>query len=429
MIKEGKLKIVLVSLNIRENYSLALGFLKAYLEKDMELRERVETIILNFDLRQTRNITISEKISELKPEIVGFSAYTWNINQIMFISKELKNVDPSLNIVLGGPDSSPIAEEILNFSEQIDIIVRGEGELTFYELVKSYSKRKLDLQKILGITFRDGVSNKVISNGNQRLISDLDEIPSPYLNGYIDVKNMEPIANVETFRGCVFKCIYCFENKDYGCIRFFSSERIRDELEYLKQNDVYKVYLANSTFNADKKKMREVCECISKVNSDYKMYIIVELKAELVDEEVCKSLKIGHISEGGLGLQSVDEKTNQNIRRWFDRDKFEKGVRLLSENRINYQIHIIIGLPGDNYFRFIRTLKFALHQGPYQIFPFLLSVLPGAEIRGLTEKFEIRYDRNAPYEIISSYSFSEKEIKIAQLCSKSILKEYASVIR
>ena len=123
---------------------------------------------------------ILQDIYRRKPDFIGFSCYIWNISYIMEIVRDVKKVLPEVEIWLGGPEVSYDAKKVLTREPDVCGVMRGEGELTFTELVRAYLKREelcaasLDLDHIPGITYR-AESGEVVERGPQRLLS-LDEI-------------------------------------------------------------------------------------------------------------------------------------------------------------------------------------------------------------------------------------------------------------
>ena len=124
---------------------------------------------------------ILQDIYRRKPDFIGFSCYIWNISYIMEIVRDVKKVLPEVEIWLGGPEVSYDAKKVLTREPDVCGVMRGEGELTFTELVRAYLKREelcaasLDLDHIPGITYR-AENGGIVEHGSQRLLS-LDEIP------------------------------------------------------------------------------------------------------------------------------------------------------------------------------------------------------------------------------------------------------------
>ena len=141
------------------------------------------------------------------------------------------------------------ANKVLTREPDVCGVMRGEGELTFTELVRAYLRREelcaasLDLDHIPGITYR-AESGEVVERGPQRLLS-LDEIPF-YYDDMAGFENR--IVYYESSRGCPFSCSYCLSSID-KTVRFRSLDLVLPELQFFLDHKVPQVKLVDRTFN------------------------------------------------------------------------------------------------------------------------------------------------------------------------------------
>ena len=123
-------KIVLVGINSKYIHTnLGIRYIREYLKKNGLQIEIVESSINN-----SINEIIRE-IYEKKPDILGFSVYIWNVEYTFKIIKEIKKILPDTKIYLGGPEVSYDCEKIMTNIEEIDGIIAGSGEKSFFTLV------------------------------------------------------------------------------------------------------------------------------------------------------------------------------------------------------------------------------------------------------------------------------------------------------
>lgn len=418
---------MLVAINQPKRYAfcLALGYLKSYLENDPFLRSAYRCVIGNYSIEEFEEDDIIDDIAKEQYDIIGFSCYSLNVTLNLRIAERLKKLWPECLIVLGGPEVSEISEKYLVDNPYVDIIARGEGEVTFSEIARKILEKDHDFADVEGITYWN--KNEIKVNKSRQLLDDLDKIPSPYLNESILLDNPKNIALVETFRGCRFKCTYCYEGKNFPKLRHFSVERIIGDIKYLIKKGITEIWLINSTFNYNKPLLTRICKKISEVNSEKKARLVADLRAEYIDSEVVELLKSANVVIAEIGLQAVNKETLENIKRPFDRNKFIENFRLVVDNGFKTCLDVICGLPGDNFFRFARTMKFVINQRPVSVSGAFLEVLPGTEMRESKERFDLVYDPQPNYEIISNYSFSADEIRRAKIFTKKIIREYHSV--
>jgi len=198
------MKILLSSICLETgtDIQLALYYLKGYL---LKVKPSPKVTIRIFNENENTS-AIVKKIIDLKPHLIGFSCYIWNIKKILCICRRLKEINPGLKIVLGGPEASPRAEEILAKEKVIDVVVRGEGEESFAQLTVQMGRSiAADLSGIRGISFRKGA--KVIRSPDRPLLRNVGCIPSPYLSGLVNLKDKNIVdVPLETMRGCSSRC-------------------------------------------------------------------------------------------------------------------------------------------------------------------------------------------------------------------------------
>ena len=212
---------------------LSLFYIKSYAETDPLVGRagRIEVVVPEDATDAAR--TAAEIVAR-KPDIVGFSCYIWNMLHTMEIARLIKQQAPATTIVVGGPDVSSVPKKALDTYPWIDVVVRGEGEETFRELLYHWLEQgrptvEPGLRTIKGLGFRDG--GEIVLTDKRPFLENLDVIPSPYLNGCIDLKTEKRSILFETYRGCPFKCSFCFYPKDYGnLLHSFSMERVKRDL-------------------------------------------------------------------------------------------------------------------------------------------------------------------------------------------------------
>ena len=410
-----ELKHLLISLDLINHAPLALGYLKGNAVEDPVIRDKVRFIIKSFSVRVGKD-TVVKYIEDEEPDIVGFSCYLWNIGYVLDISKDIKKILPNVKLVLGGPEVTPRAKEVIFENPSIDIIVRGEGEETFKDIISHYLTNSPALKDILGITYGD--NGAVISNKKRPQIGDINKIPSPYLSRVIPVdENTYPY--LETHRGCTFKCRYCYYHKEFSDIRYFSLARLKEELEFLMKAGVKVISFVDPTFNINAERLKDICRLIANVNNGHTSFH-AELMAELVDEEMADLLSKANFYYVEVGLQSTNRKALEKVNRRCDPARFERGVRLLSERIETVELQLIMGLPGDNLSNFIESLKYALSLNSMRFYIFTLALLPGTYFLEHRDEFKIIYDRRPPYHVLSNETFSYEEMQKAKMVANSL---------
>jgi hypothetical protein len=160
-----------------------------------------------------KRVRIADAVESLKDaDLVGFSTYVWNGRISLEIARRLKAAKPGMVIVFGGPHVPDQPEAFLRANPQIDLAVHNEGERTFLKLLEEFPDRAA-WQSLPGVSFvkPDG---GFVRKPNIDRVRDLDEIPSPFLEGAFDsIMAANPqeswIGLWETNRGCPFRCTFC----------------------------------------------------------------------------------------------------------------------------------------------------------------------------------------------------------------------------
>ena len=284
----NKIKVILISLNWSNHFSLANGYLKAYAEKDKFIRDNALILIVDFDAEKHDVHQVLYYLSKEKPNIVGFSCYCWNMDKVLDLSRLLKQLYPEIKIILGGPEVGPVAHKYIMENPAVDIIVRGEGEVTFQELLRSYLGVDGSLASVKGITYRE--NDRIVSTEERPLLDDLGDIPSPYLAGILTPR--DEVTYLETFRGCPYRCAFCFEGKNFPRLRFFPEEQIKREIELIMSNrTIRSFHVVDSVFNLKKGRLRRLAQMFYDANRFGTGLRTVEIMAELIDEEAVELLK------------------------------------------------------------------------------------------------------------------------------------------
>lgn len=416
----SKIRVLLISFNWADHFSLALGYLKAYALKDRLIKDKSEIEIVDFNAEGLNVQQVVYYISQSKPDIVGFSCYCWNINHVLDTARITKKVLPSVKVILGGPEAGPIAQKYLSENPFIDAVVKGEGEHSFADLLRYYLGEGM-LDEIPGVSFRE--NGHIIENKDRPPIENLGDIPSPYLEGILIPR--DKVTYIETYRGCIFRCHYCYEGKNLPKLRFFPDDRVQRELEFLLGHpEIKSFHFVDTIFNFRKDRLSKIVNMISQANRFGTELRTVEIIAEFVDQETILLFKKANVRSVETGPQTVHRDTLKNVNRYYDEDKYRNAVRIMEEAGIEVTSDIIIGLPGDSFFKFFRSARRIMDMNPTTVVFSILHVLPGTVLYEKSEEFGLQFDDKAPHLVLSTPDFSFEELDKAVVMAYSLDKEY-----
>ena len=382
---------------------LALLYIKALLvERKLCSFDAVD--IAEFNLKSTPGEIVS-RILQSNPAVVGLSCYVWNITTFMEVVRLVKASRPGITIVLGGPEVGPVAMSVLATHPAVDVVVKSEGELPFAEIVERLSGR-LSLRDVKGICFRDG--GTLVENDEAPIREDLNTLPSPHLAEYATHRGR--IVCIETQRGCVFKCNFCFYNKDLSIRnRRFDLDRVKQEILFWLERDVHEIYLMDPVFNLYADRAKEICRFVIEHNTRGVQFH-AEVWAEFIDEEMARLMRDARFAFVEVGLQTTDTTALATVERRLKMEKFLSGIGYLKQYGLDFELQLIYGLPGETAASFRKSLEFAVSLDPPQLAVYPLMVLPGTELWRKAGAIGLHFDAAPPYYVRSHYSMNEDEI-------------------
>ncbi len=401
------MKILLTALNAKYIHTaLALYSLKAYAK---EFQEHI--LIEEYTINHQEDFILQE-ICRQQPDVICFSCYLWNINQIHRITDNIKKILPHVLVILGGPEVSYDAEETLK-EIPADIIIRGEGEVTFYEIVKGLLGNTLDFKKIDGISYRK--ENAIFSNQDRAPVA-LDALPFVYH----DITAFQHrILYYETQRGCPYRCQYCLSSIEQG-IRFLSMERVKKDLQFFLDNHVPQVKFVDRTFNANEKHANEIWHYLIEHDNGVTNFHM-EITADILTE---KSLFLLQKARKGLfqfeiGVQSTNIDTIKAIQRNTHFEILKTIVhKIKSYGNIHQHLDLIAGLPYEDYASFRCSFNDVYALEPEQFQLGFLKLLKGSGLRRDAEKYGIVYRKDAVYEVLYT-----KELSYFEICRLKQVEE------
>ena len=397
------MNVVLSTLNSKFIHSsLALRYLKAYGEAHGQAYDIVEYTI-NMPV-----LHILSDVTEHDIDVLGFACYIWNIEMTLHVVDMVKAVRPDIKIVLGGPEVSFTADELLERCPNIDYIVQGEGEEAFHALVTALQLGNDGLDPVIpGVRGRrDG---SILGSLEAVEVSDLSSIPFPYTEE--DMEDLEhKIIYYESSRGCPFSCQYCLSGNK-NTVRFFPQERTLEELQWFIDHGVKQVKFVDRTFNCAPHHHRPLMEFMR--DSDTDMNFHLEMEPELMTEwetNILCETPPGRI-QIEVGVQSTHKKTLDAINRYNDWPYIQKSIRpIIQAGRTHVHMDLIVGLPHEDFNRFGQSFNDLFSLQPHALQIGFLKLLKGSGVRRMRE-YKYVADPLAPYEVLSTHVLPYDDVR------------------
>ncbi|HMF96929.1 MAG TPA: radical SAM protein [Vicinamibacterales bacterium] len=382
---------------------LALLYLKASLISQLQIHSN-DVAILEFP-ESTSPDEIARQILAVEPDVLGLSCYVWNISTLTAVCRLVRMCRPRTRIVLGGPEVGPVARSVLVANRAVDVVVRSEGERPLAAIVSQWA-RGGDLAEVPGIAYRDG--DAIRDTGDAPIVRDLNELASPHLTLDPDLTGRS--VCIETQRGCVFRCNFCFYNKDLSIRnRRFDLDRVKEEIAHWLRQDIRELYLMDPIFNLNAARAKEICRFIA-AHNHRGAGVHAEVWAEFIDDEMARLMRDAGFTFLEVGLQTTADAALATVERRLRLQRFLDGVAALRRHGLWWELQLIVGLPGETRASFRESLGFAASLDPSVLAVYPLMVLPGTELWRKAADLHLAFDPHPPYHVRSHDSMSEDDI-------------------
>lgn len=363
----------------------SVGMLEAYARKNLTEPEKYH--FLRHIYQREPVLEAVEKL--LTADIAGFSLYVWNAQITLAIAKELKRQKPETLILVGGPQVPDEAEFFLRANPFIDVVCHGEGEWVFCFFLEHMD----DWKNTPSISYLE--NGKFFANLRKQRTDDLDQLPSPYLDGIFDPimqanPNNKWNAIWETNRGCPFKCTFC----DWGSavnakVKKWEEQRLFKEIEWFADREIDFIFGADANFGIFERDIQIAQQLAdTKRRTGFPKAFSVSSTKNATDRSFAAQ-KI--LSDAGLNtgvtvsMQSMDKETLVAIKRDNIQLEGPKGFKELQRRftlaGIQTSTDLILALPGETYESFVCGVDELITNGQHnRILFFNLTILPNAEM-------------------------------------------------
>jgi len=407
---------------VRGNVPLAGAYLKLWAEKQHLGHDFDIQILPGRDANSLGDHALVSAVLARNPWMVGFTCYVWNIERTLWIAAELKRLRPELCIVLGGPEITPDNAWVLD-TPHYDYAVIGEGEQTFAALLESLrgeAKPERWALQLAGTSQSDIPGLYIPPTEGPRYdparrpafrtpLQDLNVLGSPYLAGILD-PGEEQMLLLETTRGCVFKCKFCYYPKSYDKQYYIEPEQIRAGLRHARERGVREVFLLDPTLN-QRRDFADFLRLLAEENPGHTFDYFGELRAEGVTAETARLLREANFTEVEVGLQSIDADAMRMMDRKNNLKAFERGVRAMREVGIRVKVDLIVGLPGDTPESVLRSFNYLRDGELYSdVQVFNLAILPGTAFRQEAPELGLRFQPRPPYYVLETPTLKRTDL-------------------
>ena len=382
------------------------------------LREKHEVKIVDSNILEYNMNDVRRELKKFNPDAVGITSVTPSIPQAYEVARIAKEINENCKVVMGGPHVTFLPEQTLKECKDIDIIVKGEGEVTVKELAESLEKGK-SLKRVKGITFRK--REKILNNEPRPFIQNIDEIPFPSRDLLPVEKyksNGKRYTTMITSRGCPFGCSFCSSSRLFGGYwRGRSPQNVLEELRIVYEDYKTKhIEFLDDTFTLDNKRAERICDGILKEKWDISWG--ASSRVDTITKKLAEKMKRAGCWILFLGIESGCQRILNMMGKRITVEQIKKAVKAIKEAKIKILGSFILGFPGETIRSISRTIKFAKSLDiDYAEFS-ILTPYPGTPIFYLAKKNKSLLTRNW-----SKYTAIDPVMKIKGIAQKQ-LKSY-----
>jgi len=364
---------------------LGLMYIAAYLEK--ETSHQIE--ILDCPVERMGHNQLKEEIKKRNPDVIGMTAMTFTLIDVIKVAKNAKQVNPKIKVILGGPHVIIFPEETIKMSE-IDFLVLGEGEAAIKPLLENIDNFD-NLKKIRGLVFKQG--NNIVNTGRVDLIENLDSLPFPsrhlthYQKYFSVISSKIPVTTMFTSRGCPYKCLFCDRPQLGKNFRARSAKNVVDEMEECEKNGIKEIFMYDDTFGVDRRRVLDICSEIIKRNINIAWDI--RTRVNTVDEEILKALKEAGCQRIHYGVEAGTQKILNILRKGITLEQAEKAFQMTKEAGIQTAAYFMIGSPTETREDILETIKFIKKLNPDYIHVSITTPFPATDLYILALKEKV----------------------------------------
>lgn len=410
--KVGKKSVYLVQQGVwdmpKESMPLACGYLKATALGNDNIREEMEIEIFNFSGGDSLSSMAQRMFCHGIPDILACSVLGWNYHSLGSLASTFHQCNPGGWVILGGNHVANQGKRVFRMFPDVDIIVNGEGEFVFRDLLLAYlhGLSPQELSEIRGISYCSEYG-EVVTSAPVEPILDLDRIPSPFLSNAIEMVDANgefryDVALMESNRGCPYRCSFCYWGGAVGQkVRSFSRTRLQEELDFFGFHRVPALVLCDANFGMLRQDA-EFIEDLIRTREKYGFPKALETswaknKTNLFYEIVDRMKEANLQSSFTLALQTLDDGTLQQMsRKNMKINDWEDLIEWLSDRGFDCYAELIWGAPGETYDSFLSGYDKLAERIP-RIATYPLLVLPNTTYHDHREDYgliTVRGDRD-----------------------------------
>lgn len=384
-----------------------------------------ESFLLDFTVQSCDAESAAEAILEKKPSVIGISTLSKMAASAYELCKTLKRIAPNIPIVMGGPHVTSFYENIFDECPDIDILVPGEGEATFQEVLGCLSQNT-PISAVQGIVYRDPNGHPA-ATAPRTPVDDLDLIAPPLRSIYdpalyIPLPNQcrrKPATTVITARGCSYgKCRFCYQGGKYASpYRRRSPENVIAEIRQLvNEYGIREVIFWDDNFAVDIRWIERFCNLLDQ--EPYKLTWTAQGRVNTVTQAMLRRMAASGCYNIYYGFESGNQAMLNKIKKGITLEQSRRAVKWAKEAGMEIRGSFIFGLPGETPAIAEETIRFACELNIDWMIFYPYHIQPGTSLAEIAEQegrtFPQSLDMHMPSYVPNAYETPEQLANIIQ---------------
>lgn len=367
--------------------ALGLAYMSAYLES-----KGFDCQIIDAHFNCWRDSDILRHVENCRPDIVGITAMTYEINRATRVASQIKNT-LRIPIVIGGAHVTVLPERTLSEFPVFDYGIYGEGEKTAVELLQSLQKGVTDLSFINGLIFRD--KDRVVVNPARPYLSpsELENLPYPAFHQYygenkraLEGKNNAYV--IMSTRGCPYRCAFCADSIG-KTIRRRSAENVCKEVEYgMNRYGARNFDFLDDIFLFNDRETRRTLQLMIDSGLSDRIRWSGLVRANLVNPELIDLAKRSGCISLDMGAESGDDEVLKAINKRVTVDEIRRAANIIKKAGISLDVCYILGHPNETSETMRKTINLAAELNTEAAAFSLMVPFPGTKIFDMAVKGE-----------------------------------------
>ena len=367
---------------------------------------------------RTHDLTDEEvlgRIERFGPDVIGLSAYVWNVERFLRLAAQARQRGVESQIVMGGPSTSSVVEGVYGSAHGVDLIVCGEGEEVFAQILRGDEPSSLP-----GVYWAEGGRWRTVSP--LRVIEHLDRLPSPYSSERdLVIDDQVNPALLEFSRGCPYRCAYCsWPSNNSRQIRSFGAHRMREEVAWAVRRGVTQAWVVDAAVNYVEEIHEQILDAFEAEDPRKQIGVFCFVKYEFVKQhQIERMARVMNVRDLHMPFESTNQVALKAGRRPFNAERFDRALDIIKNHGILPSVEILLGLPGDTPEGFARSLNFALER-EVNVNVFNVVAYPGSELYTRRQEYGLELADGAMPFVISSPTFTRDEMNAARATVRNI---------